>query len=103
MDHCDRCGTLMEDGALFCPQCGAKRRGSDAPADTPEHPFRGIVLFCLAWAGVTWLIYANLAHHNWVALTLTAGLSLVIVAIGVGSFITGMNINRAAEKINKDA
>lgn len=35
MKYCKRCGSLMEDGASFCPECGTKAETSTPTTDAP--------------------------------------------------------------------
>ncbi|MEG1810740.1 MAG: zinc-ribbon domain-containing protein [Clostridia bacterium] len=57
MTYCKKCGTQMEDGVSFCPQCGAAAEAKTAPAYAPaQQPNQNTVMSLGSYLGTLLLM-----------------------------------------------
>lgn len=79
-EPCEKCGTFLEEGIRFCPECGTRVDGEDGDGEE-QATDEGTSLGLIGW--VLLLSVPFITAQWWPSLAFAAG---ILLAVGVGVF-----------------
>lgn len=78
--YCEKCGTKVEDGAKFCPGCGAEVNGAEGVSSVSSKSRTAALLFGI--------FFGHLGVHNFYLGQIGRGVTKLVLSVcGIGGYV----------------